>query len=57
VSCTFVARNFIAYMSALGPLRGVYYVDPPVHITREPWKNHLRTFEDLLLEDLWTVVF
>lgn len=57
VSWTFVAGNFIAYVSAFGPLSGVYYVDPPIHITKEPWKKYLRTFEDLLLEDLWTVVF
>ena len=57
ISWTFVAGNFIAYVSAFGPLTGVYYVDPPIHITKAPWKKYLRTFEDLLLEDLWTVVF
>jgi hypothetical protein len=57
VSVTFVAGNFNAYIETFGPLNGVYYVDPPPHITREPWRRHLKTFEDLLLNDLWKIVF
>lgn len=56
-SVTFVAGNFNAYVETFGPLNGVYYVDPPPHISREPWSKHLRTFEDLLLHDLWEIVF
>jgi hypothetical protein len=54
---TFVAGNFAAYVERFGPLTGVYYVDPPPHINREPWSKYLRTFDDLLLGDLWTQVF
>ncbi|HXD56049.1 MAG TPA: hypothetical protein VN618_14930 [Solirubrobacteraceae bacterium] len=54
---TFVAGNFAAYVERFGPLTGVYYVDPPPHINREPWSKYLRTFDDLLLCDLWTQVF
>jgi hypothetical protein len=57
VSVTFVAGNFNAYVETFGPLNGVYYVDPPSHISREPWSRHLKTFEDLLLHDLWRIVF
>lgn len=57
VSVTFVAGNFNAYIETFGPLNGVYYVDPPPHISREPWSRHLGTFEDLLLHDLWRIVF
>ncbi len=56
-SWTFVAGNFAAYVARFGPLTGVYYVDPPPHITREPWRKHLRTFDDLLLNDLWAHIF
>lgn len=56
-SVTFVAGNFIAYVQTFGPLDGVYYIDPPPHIDREPWSRYLRTFEDLLLDDLWKIVF
>jgi len=56
-SWTFVAGNFAAYVARFGPLTGVYYVDPPPHITREPWSKHLRTFDDLLLNDLWAHIF
>lgn len=56
-SGTFVAGNFAAYVARFGPLTGVYYVDPPVHIAREPWSDYLRTYEDLLLDDLWTRIF
>ena len=52
-SVTFVAGNFAAYVEKFGPLDGVYYVDPPPHISREPWSRYLRTFDDLLLADLW----
>jgi hypothetical protein len=57
ISVTFVAGNFNAYVETFGPLNGVYYVDPPPHILKEPWSRHLRTFEDLLLNDLWKIVF
>jgi len=57
VSATFVAGNFNAYVETFGPLNGVYYVDPPPHISREPWSRHLKTFDDLLLHDLWKIVF
>lgn len=57
IAVTFVAGNFNAYVETFGPLNGVYYVDPPPHIAREPWSRHLRTFEDLLLSDLWKIVF
>lgn len=56
-SWTFVAGNFAAYVERFGPLTGVYYVDPPPHISREPWMHHLRTFDDLLLDDLWSRIF
>lgn len=52
-SVTFVAGNFAAYVEKFGPLDGVYYVDPPPHILREPWSRYLKTFDDLLLTDLW----
>ncbi len=56
-SWTFVAGNFAAYVERFGPLAGVYYVDPPPHISREPWSKYLKTFDDLLLGDLWTHIF
>jgi len=56
-SWTFVAGNFTAYVQRFGPLTGVYYVDPPPHISRTPWSAHLRTFDDLLLVDLWDRIF
>lgn len=56
-SGTFVAGNFAAYVARFGPLTGVYYVDPPPHIDREPWREWLRRYEDLLLDDLWTRIF
>ena len=56
-SGTFVAGNFAAYVARFGELTGVYYVDPPPHIDREPWSAWLRRYEDLLLDDLWTRIF
>ena len=56
-SVTFVAGNFAAYVARFGDLTGVYYVDPPPHIEREPWKHWLRRYDDLLLDDLWNRIF
>lgn len=56
-SWTFVAGNFAAYVQRFGPLTGVYYIDPPPHIERPPWDKYLRTFDDLLLDDLWSGIF
>jgi hypothetical protein len=56
-SWTFVAGNFAAYVQRFGPLTGVYYIDPPPHIERPPWDKYLRTFDDLLLDDLWNRIF
>ena len=58
-SVTFVAGNFNAerYVECFGPLNGVYYIDPPPHIHREPWSAHLKTFDDLVLRDLWEIIF
>lgn len=57
ISGTFVAGNFLAYVAAFGPLDGVYYVDPPKVASKAPWSSYIKTYEDLLLDDLWSIVF
>jgi hypothetical protein len=57
ITGTFVAGNFLAYVAAFGPLNGVYYVDPPAAAARAPWSTYIKTYEDLLLDDLWSIIF
>lgn len=52
---TFVAGNFLAYVAAFGPLNGVYYVDPPQAASKKPWDKYVKTYDDLLLDDLWSM--
>lgn len=53
VSVTFLAQQFLVYTEYLSRLSGVYYVDPPAHSVKDPWKRWLKPIDDLLLEDLW----
>lgn len=53
ISNTFVSNRFIIDWTLLTPLDGVYYIDPPEHINRQPWKTRISTFDKLIIEDLW----
>ncbi|MCK5292493.1 MAG: hypothetical protein KAR39_10825 [Thermoplasmata archaeon] len=53
ISGTFVANNFRIYQSHLTELSGVYYLDPPPHIKRDWFKDHLNRVSDLVASDLW----
>ncbi len=54
-SVTFVANLFLIYSKHLGPLDGVYFVDPPPHIERAAWRPYVKRFQELLLTDVWSL--
>jgi hypothetical protein len=57
VNSTFLAGHFKGYTVKLNPLDGVYYCDiRPNMRTDNILKNHIRTFDNLLIEDIWKYV-
>jgi hypothetical protein len=57
INSTFLPGHFKGYTVKLNPLDGVYYFDiRPDMLTKTILKDHIRTFDHFLFEDLWTLV-
>ena len=55
VSATFLPGHFKGYTIKLNPLDGVYYFDiRPNMKTEEMLKNHIKTFDHFLTQDVWS---
>jgi hypothetical protein len=54
INTTFLSGHFKGYTVKLNPLDGVYYCDiRPNMQTEDILKDHIKTFDHLLLEDIW----
>ena len=54
ISATFLPGHFKGYTIKLNPLDGVYYCDiRPNMRTESILKDHIKTFDNLLIEDIW----
>lgn len=54
ISATFLPGHFKAYTVKLNPLDGVYYFDIRPNMRTEPiLKDHIRTFDHFLFNDVW----
>jgi hypothetical protein len=54
ISGTFLPGHFKGYTVKLNPLDGVYYCDiRPNMLTEDILKDHIKTFDNLLIEDIW----
>jgi hypothetical protein len=54
INATFLPGHFIGYTLALNPLDGVYYCDIRPLMTTEPiLKDHIKTFDNLIIDDIW----
>lgn len=54
INATFLPGHFIGYTLALNPLDGVYYCDiRPLMKTEPILKDHIKTFDNLLIDDIW----
>jgi len=54
ISATFLPGHFKGYTVKLNPLDGVYYCDiRPNMRTESILKDHIKTFDNLLIEDIW----
>ncbi|MCK4663476.1 MAG: hypothetical protein KAT68_11460 [Bacteroidales bacterium] len=57
INATFLPGHFKGYTIKLNPLDGVYYCDiRPNMITEDILKDHIKTFDNLLIEDIWEFV-
>lgn len=57
INATFLPGHFRGYTVKLNPLDGVYYCDiRPNMITENILKDHIRTFDYLLCEDIWKFI-
>jgi hypothetical protein len=54
INATFLPGHFKGYTIKLNPLDGVYYCDiRPNMLTENILKEHIKTFDNLLVEDIW----
>lgn len=57
INATFLPGHFKGYTVKLNPLDGVYYCDiRPNMRTESILKDHIKTFDNLLIEDIWKFV-
>ena len=57
INATFLPGHFIGYTIALNPLDGVYYCDiRPNMKTEAVLKDHIKTFDYLICEDIWKFI-
>jgi hypothetical protein len=57
VSATFLPGHFKGYTVKLNPLDGVYYCDIRPNMRSDPiLRDHIRTFDRFVFDDLWTLL-
>lgn len=57
INATFLPGHFKGYTVKLNPLDGVYYCDiRPNMRTEDILKDHIKTFDNLLVEDIWKFI-
>lgn len=57
INATFLPGHFKGYTVKLNPLDGVYYCDiRPNMRTENILKDHIKTFDNLLIEDIWKLI-
>lgn len=57
ISSTFLPGHFKGYTIKLNPLDGVYYCDiRPNMLTETILKDHIKTFDHLLVNDIWKLI-
>ncbi len=57
INATFLSGHFKGYTIKLNPLDGVYYFDiRPNMKTDDILKNHIKTFDNFLIQDIWNII-
>jgi len=52
ISYTLVSGLFMVYTKFLTELEGIYYLDPPPNANKKPYNNHMKSFSQLITEDI-----
>ena len=56
VSYTLVSGLFMVYSKFLTELDGIYYLDPPPNVFKEPYSKHMSPFSELVTKDIWNLL-
>ncbi len=57
ISSTFVSNLFMVYTEFLTKLDGYYYLDMPKKAAESPFNQHIFPFSQLVLRDIWELLF
>ncbi len=55
ISCTLVSGLFMVYSNFLTELEGIYYLDPPPNVFKEPFNKYMKPFSELVTHDIWNL--
>jgi hypothetical protein len=56
ISFTLVSGLFMVYSSFLTELEGIYYLDPPPNVSKEPFNKYMKPFSELVTTDIWNLL-
>jgi len=56
ISFTLVSGLFMVYTKFLIELEGIYYLDPPPNVYKEPFDKHMKPFSELVTTDIWNLL-
>ncbi len=56
ISFTLVSGLFMVYSNFLTELEGVYYLDPPPNAKKEPYNRYMKSFSNLITQDVWRLL-
>jgi len=56
ISFTLVSGLFMVYSNFLTELEGVYYLDPPPNAKKEPYNKYMKSFSNLVTQDVWRLL-
>ena len=56
ISFTLVSGLFMVYSAFLTKLDGIYYLDPPPNVFKEPFNKYMKPFSELITKDIWDLL-
>jgi hypothetical protein len=56
ISFTLVSGLFMVYSAFLTKLDGIYYIDPPPNVCKEPLNKYMKPFSELITKDIWKLL-
>jgi hypothetical protein len=56
ISFTLVSGLFMVYSAFLTKLDGIYYLDPPPNVFKEPFNKYMKPFSELITKDIWKLL-